>query len=58
MKPGIKNKVDTKEGWTIENEIAWLENYIEFNKRCLDEFYAQREWWVRFIDYCNGNYHD
>jgi len=52
MKPGLKNKVDTKEGWTLENEIEWLENYIEFNKRCLADFYAQREWWVRFLEYC------
>ena len=52
MNPGEKGKIDLKEGWTLENEIAWLEFYIDLNKKVLRQLYSERIWWIRFLDYC------
>jgi len=54
LKPGEKGKFDCKEGWTLENEIEWLELYINLQQSTLNSLYAERAWWERFIAYCNG----
>jgi hypothetical protein len=54
MKPGHRNRTDCDDGWTLEDEIAWLEFYIQLNTRVLNKLYEERDWWKRFIDYCNN----
>ncbi len=53
LKPGVRGRTSPKEGWTLENEIAWLEHYLEGQHLRLERLYAQRSWWERFILYCN-----
>jgi hypothetical protein len=54
MKPGTKGITDCRAGWSLEDEIAWLEFYIELNQAHLNRLYEDRAWWIRFIDYCNN----
>lgn len=54
LKPGKPGKISCKDGWTLENEIEWLEFYIKHQQSTLNALYEQRAWWERFIDYCNG----
>ena len=54
MKPGKRGEISCKDGWTLENEIEWLEFYIKKQQAVLNNLYDKRDWWERFIDYCNG----
>lgn len=62
LKPGTQGaEPDVKLGWTIENEIAWLEFQIELQKSILElresqlqGLLEQRAWWDRFLNYCLG----
>ena len=57
--PGDPGLYDTKKGWSLENEIAWTENYIsrlenqlQYQDDRLNKLYLQRAWWSRFLRYC------
>ena len=50
-KPGI---VDTRKGWSIENEIEWAESQLFRAQRRVGQLYLERKWWEDFIEYCNS----
>jgi hypothetical protein len=59
LKPGTIGVTDLMQGWSLENEIEWCENYVarleatlhhQYDR--LDAMYKQRQWWERFIKYC------
>ena len=54
-KPGTHGALpNTRVGWTLEDEIAWLEHEITYQSARLDKLYKERAKWERFITYCNG----
>ena len=60
LRPGTPENIDVKESWTLENSIEWEEHFtaqlrktLAFHEKRLQALYRQREWWVRFIHYCN-----
>ena len=72
MKPGAVGVTDTKAGWSLENEIAWEENYLKLEKQSLAykeayiaqhetilaSLYKQRGYWQRLLRFCTTGKHE